>query len=57
MEERKKQDEYLIYWDDFIGVDEDTKFYINEIGNPVIVFAKYEIAPGTAGEQKFEIIK
>ena len=34
----------LDYWEeDFTGVTEDTKFYINEAGNPVIVFGEYEI--------------
>ena len=28
----------------FTGVTEDTKFYINEAGNPVVVFEKYEIS-------------
>ena len=44
------------YWEeDFTGVTEDTKFYINEAGNPVIVFGEYEIAPGAAGSPEFEI--
>lgn len=46
----------LDYWEeDFTGVTEDTKFYINEAGNPVIVFGEYEIAPGAAGQPEFEI--
>ena len=28
---------------------------MNENGSPVIVFEKYEIAPGTMGPQEFEI--
>lgn len=44
------------FWDeDWEGINEDTKFYINAAGNPVIVFEKYEIAPGAAGIQEFEI--
>lgn len=43
------------YWDDFTGITEETPFYLNEAGNPVIVFEKYEIAPGTEGQQEFEI--
>lgn len=39
----------------FNGISENTKFYINESGNPVIIFDKYEIAPGSAGEVEFEI--
>ncbi len=39
----------------FAGIGEDVAFYINERGNPVIVFEKYAIAPGSAGEVEFEI--
>lgn len=39
----------------FSGISEDAKFYINEENHPVIVFDKYEIAPGAAGEVEFEI--
>ena len=46
------------YWEqDFTGITKDTEFYINKAGNPVIVFGKYEIAPGAAGEPEFEIVK
>ncbi len=46
------------YWEeDFTGVTEDTNFYVNEAGNPVIVFGQYEIAPGAAGEPEFEIVR
>lgn len=39
----------------FTGISEDAKFYINENNRPVIVFEKYEIAPGSLGEIEFEI--
>lgn len=39
----------------FQGISEDQKFYINKEGKLVIVFDKYEIAPGSAGEPEFEI--
>lgn len=39
----------------FTGITEDAKFYINENNRPVIVFEKYEIAPGASGEVEFEI--
>lgn len=39
----------------FETINEDTNFYINEAGNPVIVFAKYEIAAGAYGRPEFEI--
>ena len=49
-----------LFWRDgiegFTTVDENTKFYLNEKGNPVVVFAPYEIAPGAFGAQEFEII-
>lgn len=41
----------------FTTVTDDTKFYLNEQGNVVIVFEKYEIAPGYMGFQEFEIAK
>lgn len=41
----------------FLGISEDAKFYINENNRPVIVFEKYEIAPGSSGEIEFEIAK
>lgn len=41
----------------FETITEDQKFYINENNNPVIVFEKYEIAPGSQGKQEFEIKK
>lgn len=41
----------------FAGISDETKFYMNEAGNPVIVFEKYEIAPGAAGRIEFEIVK
>lgn len=39
----------------FTGISDEVCFYINEAGNPVIVFEKYEIAPGSAGAIEFEI--
>ena len=39
----------------FTTVSKDTKFYLNEEGNPVIVFDEYEIAPGDMGMPEFEI--
>lgn len=41
----------------FTGISDETNFYIDEAGNPVVVFAKYEIAIGAAGTQEFEILK
>lgn len=39
----------------FTGISKDAKFYINAKNNPVIVFERYEIAPGSSGEIEFEI--
>lgn len=41
--------------DGFQGISENQKFYLNTSGNPVIVFEKYEIAPGAYGAIEFEI--
>lgn len=41
----------------FSGITDDQRFYMNCAGNPVIVFEKYEIAPGAAGEVEFEIVR
>jgi hypothetical protein len=39
----------------FESISDETKFYMKDNGNPVIVFDKYEIAPGAAGAVEFEI--
>lgn len=39
----------------FTGISENVRFYINTNNRPVIVFEKYEIAPGASGEIEFEI--
>ena len=41
----------------FTTVDETTSFYINETGNPVVVFPKYTVAIGALGNVEFEIVK
>ncbi|MBO5158115.1 MAG: DUF3298 domain-containing protein [Lachnospiraceae bacterium] len=67
MQERIAEDpEGLIYWGindstdgidgfDFIGVSEETPFYINSAGNVVISYNKYDAGPGYMGVQEFEI--
>ena len=66
MNERAAADENLVYWgvtenessiDGFVTVDENTDFYINADGNPVVCFGEYEVAPGFMGIQEFEIEK
>lgn len=67
MKDRVKENADYVYWgitdegavqgfNGFTTVDENTKFYINSAGNPVIVFDKYEVGPGFMGEQEFEIV-
>lgn len=41
----------------FTTVDETTSFYINEAGNPVVVFPQYTVAVGAMGNVEFEISK
>ena len=40
----------------FAFVEEYNHWYVNEAGNLVFTFDKYEIAPGAAGESQFEIV-
>lgn len=39
----------------FSGVGDDQKFYIREDGTPVLVFEKYQVAPGYMGIQEFPV--
>jgi hypothetical protein len=61
MEKRVKEDDNLTYFTEeeggFTSVDKNTHFYVNKDGNPVVVFEKYEVAPGFMGIQEFEIKK
>ncbi len=57
IEQREKETGMQYWYEDSEGINENTKFYMNEAGNPVIVFEKYEIAPGAAGQQEFQIEK
>ncbi|MBR0599079.1 DUF3298 and DUF4163 domain-containing protein [Sinanaerobacter chloroacetimidivorans] len=62
IKERSKE-EGAMYWDGSDGFEgfqtivPEQSFYVNENGNPVIIFNKYEIAPGYMGIQEFEITK
>lgn len=60
----EKDPENITFWgvtetedigEEFTGVTEDTKFYINATGNVVISYDKYEVAPGFMGIVEFEI--
>ncbi|MEG6523764.1 anti-sigma-V factor rsiV [Desulfotomaculum sp. 1211_IL3151] len=65
MSEQMKSDENKIYWIEFLGrelsfepfdkIAKDQNFYINEVGNLVISFNKYEVAPGYMGTPEFII--
>lgn len=61
MDLRMEADKNVMYFDEsqggFSTVDETTKFYLNNEGNVVIVFDKYEIAPGAMGSQEFIIAR
>ncbi|MEG1584476.1 MAG: DUF3298 domain-containing protein, partial [Anaerovorax sp.] len=60
---KRSQEENATYWDGSDGqegfqtITGKENFYINQNGNVVIEFNKYEIAPGYMGIQDFEIIK
>lgn len=49
-DDEPSDDEYA-----FESIREGQPFYINAAGHPVIVFEKYEIAPGYMGIQEFEV--
>ena len=57
--ENEVQETFWLYEDDFniafSSIEEFQHWYINEKGNLVITFDKYEIAPGAFGESRFEI--
>ncbi|MBE7721577.1 MAG: DUF3298 domain-containing protein [Lacrimispora celerecrescens] len=58
MEEKSRQLGILFWTPEeggFKTISHETKFYIKDNGNPVIVFDKYEIAPGAAGAVEFEV--
>lgn len=55
IEQRRAEDGTEYWTDEWSGVDDSTKFYMNQDQNPVIVLEKYEIAPGAAGQPEFEI--
>ena len=59
-----EEDESVVYWVNnniedwnFKTIEENQEFYFSEDGNIVIVFDKYEVAPGAMGTPEFEIDK
>lgn len=61
MRRRMAADEGQVYWIDqemvegFDTIDPQQSFFLTEEGKLVIVFDKYEVAPGYMGVQRFEI--
>lgn len=59
MERQNAENEYDLYFATYDEVykliSEKQSFYINENGNVVIVFDKYEVGPGSTGCPEFEI--
>lgn len=60
IEERSQNDNESFFSEEeggFQEIDAGQQFYINKEGNPVIVFEKYSIAPGSMRNVEFEIAK
>lgn len=62
MQEQMANDENISYWinnsgigEEFATVSTDHNFYWNENGDLVIIFDKYEVAPGSMGTPEFVI--
>jgi hypothetical protein len=60
MKQETETDDNAMYWSDdsltpFKGISSDMNFYFSQSGNLVLVFEKYEIAPGYMGCPSFEI--
>ncbi|MEG1501183.1 MAG: RsiV family protein, partial [Clostridiales bacterium] len=56
--ERKKDENNVFFEKEeggFTGINKDQNFIVNQEGQVVIVFNKYEIAPGCMGIQEFPI--
>lgn len=51
------KDDYFQDENKFKGIKDDQKFYVNKAGDVVVVFDKYEIAPGSTGTPEFVIKK
>ena len=52
---RNSEEDGIFFLEDFDKISEEQKFYINNDGNIVICFAKYEIAAGAEGVPEFVI--
>ena len=51
-----KEESGTVFFQDVMPeITEETPFYMNADGNPVLVFDKYELAPGSEGIQEFTV--
>lgn len=60
IEQREASDPDQMFYDNeeaFTAIQPDQAFYINEDEQAVVVFEKYEIAPGYMGVQEFQLVK
>ncbi len=61
MQKINKESGAVVYWEadefaeSFTQISPDQKFYINDEGNIVICFDKYEVGPGSSGSPEFVI--
>ena len=56
MEKRNGMEE-MFFMDEFKGIKDEPNFYIDDEGYVIIVFDKYEIAPGCMGNPEFKLPK
>lgn len=56
MEKRNGMEE-MFFMDEFKGIKDEPNFYIDDEGHVIIVFDKYEIAPGCMGSPEFKLPK
>ncbi|MGI5945796.1 MAG: DUF3298 domain-containing protein [Lachnospiraceae bacterium] len=53
---KAKEESGTVFFQDALPeITEETPFYMNADGNPVLVFDKYELAPGSEGIQEFTV--
>ncbi len=53
---KAKEESGTVFFQDALPeITEESQFYMNADGNPVLVFDKYEIAPGSEGIQEFTV--
>lgn len=53
---KAKEESGTVFFQDALPeITEESQFYMNADGNPVLVFDKYELAPGSEGIQEFTV--